>query len=156
MKKFRMVWPAFVAVAAAIAFPVQSVAQDEVIHHVYMNRASVRATIQSVERESNHFRDIFERRYDGMFTANWRRSDESRKAVQNLDKALEVCEGRNRSGEKPQYLRDDVKKVVERAKVLDRMFRRPDDVLSTMGDEWKDLRSSIDQLAEIYGLPEVD
>ncbi|MFI5384635.1 MAG: hypothetical protein ACHQ50_00790 [Fimbriimonadales bacterium] len=127
---------------------------QEVIHSVYHNNTSVRGLIQSVETESNSFRAGFEKKYKGRFVPDWRKTDRSLKAIQALDKSLEVLERRNEGGEKPKYLRDDVKKVAARAQELDRLFHNADDLLETMRPAWRHLRTDIDTLASVYDLPE--
>src|SRR5579862_7897113 len=58
---------------------------QEQIHSVYHNEVSVRALVQAVGEESKDFRTTFEKRYRTMFVPEWRRTDTSRKAVQQLD-----------------------------------------------------------------------
>ncbi len=139
---------------AALAMLTLGVPAQEVIRHVYRNNASVRGLIQAVGQESTDFRETFMRRYQASFQPNWRKSDEAKKAVLDLDKALGRVESRNRSGEKPRYLRDDVKTAAARATALDRMFRNPDNVLETMRSDWKRLRADVETLAEMYDLPD--
>ena len=149
----------FLLAAALIGvsmMPAKATAQDETIHHVYMNRTNIRNSIHDIERESNSFRAIFERRYKTMFVANYRRTDESMHAIQDVDRALEVMQRRNMVGEKPRYLRNDVEKVLNRARVLNQLFRDPDDILATMRSDWRVFKADLNDLAEIYELPSVD
>lgn len=139
------------ACCVALSLPA---AGQQTIHSVYRNNTSVRGLIQSVERESNSFRDSFERRYNTGFQPNWKRSDRSLKAIQALDRSLEIVEHRNASGEKPKYFRDDVYKVALRARELDRMFRNADEVLDSVRPQWRHLRTSIDTLAAVYDFPD--
>jgi hypothetical protein len=138
-------------VVGACALPTISGGQ-EVIRHVYMNRASVRLMIKDVERQSNEFRELYEQRYKRMFLSDFRKSDDTRKAIQDLDKALEVAD-RKAGFHKPQYVRDNVEFALSKARVVNRMFRDPDQVLVTMGDEWHDLKTTLNQLAQVYELP---
>jgi len=143
------------ALSAAIslcALGAQASGQDSTIHVRYGNESSVKALIHDVERESNSFRAEFERRYAKRFVPNWREADGSRKRIQDLDKALEVVQRRIDHREKPRYLRDDVAKVVQRARAVDFMFRAPDEILSPMSSGWDDLKRDIDTLAEVYDL----
>jgi hypothetical protein len=139
-----------VAAVGLLALPAMSSGQ-EVIRHVYMNRASVRVMIKDVERQSNEFRELYEQRYKRVFLSDFRKSDETRKAIQDLDKALEVAD-RKAGFHKPQYVRDNVEFALSKARVINRLFRDPDQVLATMGDEWQDLKSTLNQLAMVYEL----
>jgi hypothetical protein len=140
-----------VAAVGLLAMPAISSGQ-EIIRHVYMNRASVRVMIKDVERQSNEFRELYEQRYKRVFLSDFRKSDETRKAIQDLDKALEVAD-RKAAFHKPQYVRDNVEFALSKARVLDRMFRDPDQVLATMRDDWQDMKTSLNQLAMVYELP---
>jgi uncharacterized protein YoxC len=90
-----------------------------------------------------------------MFLPNFRKSDRVRSTIQDLDKAMEVVYKRSLN-EKPEYIRDDVSKVVKRAKEVDRLFDNPDRVLRTMDSDWRGLKRNINDLAAIYELPDID
>ena len=145
-------------VAAACAFtamPSIASAQESTIRGVFFNRVSYKNFIHDVERQSNDFRATYEKRYHDMFLPNFRKSDRTRNAVQALDKSVEIIYKRSLVT-KPQYIRDDVAKVIRNARTLDLMFDNPDKVLGTMQSDWTDLKRSIDELAAIYELPGVD
>ncbi len=155
MNKFNLrALVASLAVCTAFAVPNLSYGQ-ETIRSIYMNRLNAKDFIRNVERESNDFRATYEKRYKTMFVSNWRRTDESKVAVQNLDKALEKVYKRS-VNEKPRYIRDDVIIVLKRARELDRMFVNPDRVLATMDDDWHDLKAAINDLARMYELQGLD
>lgn len=137
-----------------VAVPVTANGQ-EIIRHVYHNSTNVRAFVHDVERESNSFRELFEKRYHNMFISNFRRSDRVRKAIQDLDKACEVAD-RKAEFNKPKYARDEVSRIVDKARVVDHMFTDPDQVLATMKPDWADLREAINALAQTYELPDID
>jgi hypothetical protein len=144
------------ALCIASAVPMVANAQNQaVIHGVYLNRVSYKNFVHSVERESNSFRHKYEKRYHDMFLPNFRKSDRVRDKIQDLDKAIEVVYKRSLT-EKPEYIRDDVAKVIKRAKEVDRLFNDPDRVLSTMRSDWYGLKRNINDLAGIYELSDID
>lgn len=157
MKKQTLrVLAAAVAMCALSAVPTVASAQNQaVLHGVYLNRVSYKNFVHSVERESNSFRHTYETRYHQMFLPNFRKSDRVRSTIQDLDKSLEIVYKRSLH-EKPEYIRDDVAKVVKRAQEVDRLFNNPDRVLDTMGTDWRGLKRNIDDLAGIYNLPGID
>src|SRR6266700_2046036 len=103
------------ALCAVCSLSTPAPAQESSIHIRYGNESSVKALIHGVERESNAFRQEYERHYAKRFIPDWRVADGERKRIQDLDKALEVAERRVEYREKPRYLRDDIAKVVRRA-----------------------------------------
>jgi hypothetical protein len=156
MERFTLRVLAVAAVLTSlVALPCTASAQ-QIIRHRYTNAVSVRALIHDVERESNSFREVYEHRYHEIFLSNWRRSDNTRTAIQNLDRTLEKVQRRNSSGEKPKYIRDDVEKAIGFASEINAKFRHPDEVLGTMTGEWARLKESINDLATLYDLPGVD
>jgi hypothetical protein len=157
MERFTLRVLAVAAILPIVfAAPAAASAQQIIIHHRYNNAVSVRALMSDVERESNSFRELYEHRYHEIFLSNWRRSDDTRKAIQALDRSLEHVQARNQAGEKPKYIRDDVGKVIDRARVVNQLMNHPDDVLATMKNEWVNLKESINDLAAMYDLAGVD
>ena len=138
-----------------IANPTPAFAQDSAIRNVYHNSISVRYTIRDVGKESKSFRHAYEQRFNREFHPDWRRSDAQRKAVQRMDEALETVTRREADGEKPQYIRDDVATTLKRARIVDRLSESGYGALAMMVDEWKDLKASLNQLADVYILPHV-
>ena len=143
------------ALCCTLANPTPAFAQDSAIRNVYHNTVSIRYTIRDVGHESKSFRHEYEKRFDHSFHPDWRRSNDQRKAIQKMDEALEVVTRREADGEKPQYIRDDVATTLKRARIVDRLSESGYDALGTLSDEWKDLKASLDQLADIYDLPHV-
>jgi hypothetical protein len=156
MERFTLRVLAVAAILPGVlALPATASAQ-QTIHHVYNNTVAVRAVMHDVERESNNFREMYEHRYHNLFQSNWRRTDDTRGAIQSLDRALEHIQARNQAGEKPKYIRDDVAKAVAKARVVNQLTRHPDEVLGTMLNDWASLRESINDLAALYDLEGVD
>jgi hypothetical protein len=140
------------SLCAFLVAPMQVKAQESTIHHVYMNRASARAFVANLERHSNSFRAEFEQRYKHWFVSDFRRTDEAKRAIQNLDKAMERLRYKA-TNQNPRYARDEAALVLQRAKIVDDIADYPDQILSTMKDDWRDLRNDINELADFYELP---
>lgn len=156
MNNFKLRGLAVLAAACTVmAFPTFASAQETTIKGVFFNRVSYKNFVHDVERQSNEFRALYEKRYREMFLPNFRKSDRVRDAVQDLDKSIEIIYKRSLVT-KPQYIRDDVAKVIKNARVVDMMMAHPDKVLGTMDSEWADLKRSINDLAGVYDLPDVD
>ncbi|HTQ12214.1 MAG TPA: hypothetical protein VMI31_19275 [Fimbriimonadaceae bacterium] len=155
MKRITMVATTLAAaLCGVVANPSIAAAQEPPLP-VYVTARSVGDTIQEAFHESKRFRASYERRFDHAWHANWRRSDDQRTAIQKMDEALERVHTRLVNGEKPEYLRDDVRTTIERARVVNALDRDPYDVLAGMSDQWRDLRRSLDDLATAYDLQPV-
>ncbi|CAN5419760.1 hypothetical protein BH11ARM2_BH11ARM2_37860 [soil metagenome] len=102
----------------------------------------VRPLVVRTERESNAFRDWFER-------SAWRREAGLKANVQRLDESLERLRAKA-TDNRPGVGRDELKTALDYGRAINTRISRRNN--AKVVREWSDLRRTLNALARMYGL----